>query len=88
MNILLEANNIINNRSEETNRQYGDFDTSMIRMSQIASAATGKDITPEDCYIIMVALKLSRQAHQHKEDNLLDAVGYLGALNNFIENKK
>lgn len=87
MNILKKANEIINDRSEERNRLYGDFDLSMIRMSQIASASTGKDITPEDCYIIMIALKLSRHANAYKEDNLLDAVGYLGALNNFINNK-
>ena len=30
----------------------------------------------------MVALKLSRESYNHKEDNLLDAVAYLGALNN------
>jgi hypothetical protein len=36
----------------------------------------------------MVALKLSRQSYTHKEDNLLDAVAYLGSLNNYISNKK
>lgn len=87
MNILSKANEIINERSEERHRKYGDFDESMNIMSAIATAATGKDITPEDCYIIMVALKLSRHAHAYNEDNLLDAVGYLGALNNYINNK-
>jgi hypothetical protein len=83
MNILEKANEIVNNRSEEKERLYGPFDTGMIRAANIASSATGKNITAEDMYICMVALKLSRQSFNHKEDNLLDAVAYLGALNNF-----
>ena len=40
-------------------------------------------ITVEDMYHFQIALKLAREAHSHKEDNLLDAVAYLGALNNY-----
>jgi hypothetical protein len=29
----------------------------------------------------MIALKLSRQAYNHKEDNLLDAISYMASLN-------
>ena len=35
----------------------------------------------------MVALKLSRESYNHKEDNLLDAVAYLGSYNNYLNNK-
>jgi hypothetical protein len=38
-------------------------------------------------YWALVALKLSRQHYNHKEDNLLDTVAYIGALNNYIEEK-
>ena len=38
-------------------------------------------------HICMVALKLSRQSYKHKEDNLLDAIAYLAALNEYNENK-
>tara|TARA_B100001175_G_C19503026_1_gene639260 strand:+ start:1619 stop:1885 length:267 start_codon:yes stop_codon:yes gene_type:complete len=81
-NILHEANEIINNRSEEKSRTYGPFSEGMRRAAKIASGATGKEITTEDMYMCMVALKLSRESYNHKEDNLLDAVAYLGALNN------
>jgi hypothetical protein len=87
MNILEEANKIINLRSEEKERMYGPFEEGMERAAMIASGATGKDITAKDMYICMVALKLSRESYSHKTDNLLDAVAYIGSLNNY-ENLK
>lgn len=83
MNILKKADDIINNRSEEKQRMYGPFSDGMKRAALIASACTGKDLTAKDMYMAMVALKLSRESYNHKEDNLLDAVAYLAALNNF-----
>jgi len=83
MNILQKADQIINERSEEKEREYGSFSEGMERAAVIASAATGKKITADDMYMCMVALKLSRQSYNHKEDNLLDAVAYLAALNNY-----
>lgn len=83
MNILKEADDIINNRSEEKERMYGPFSEGMKRAAMIASGCTGKDITAEDMYMCMVALKLSRESYNHKTDNLLDAAAYLGALQNF-----
>jgi hypothetical protein len=88
MNILKEANNIINERSEEKERMYGPFSEGMERAAAIARASTGKDITAEDMYIFLVALKLSRHSYNYKEDNLLDAVAYIGALNNYKQNQK
>ena len=87
MNILEEANNIINKRSEEKERMYGPFEKGMERAAMIASGMTGKDLEAEDIYACMVALKLSRHSYNYKEDNLLDAVAYLGSLNNYINNK-
>jgi len=83
MNILEEANNIINLRSEEKERMYGPFEEGMERAAMIASGCTGKQLTAQDIYMCLVALKLSRQSYNHKEDNLLDAVAYLGSLNNY-----
>ena len=87
MNILKEANKIINKRSEEKERQYGPFQEGMERAAMIASGATGKDLTASDMYLCLVALKLSRQSYNHKEDNLLDAVAYLGSLNDYNNGK-
>ena len=87
MNILKEADKIVNERSEEKERQYGPFGEGMERAAQIARGATGKDIQAADMYIMLVALKLSRQSYNHKQDNLLDAVAYLAALDNYHKEK-
>lgn len=88
MNILKEANKIINERSEEKERMYGHFSDGMTRAAKIASGMTGKDFKTEDIYAALVALKLSRHSYNYREDNLLDAVAYLGSLNDYLQNKK
>lgn len=88
-NILEKANKIVNERSEEKERMYGPFDESMDRAAKLYNLMSPDDeqITSEGMYRAMIALKLSREAYHHKEDNLLDAVAYMGALNNHIESK-
>lgn len=86
MNILKKANEIVNHRSEEKERMYGPFQEGMERAAQILSGMTGEYIDATFMYKAMIALKLSRESYFHKEDNLLDAVAYIGALNNYHEN--
>jgi hypothetical protein len=85
MNILEKANEIVNLRKEEKERQYGPFEEGMERAAKILSGMTGKEVNAEFMYKALVALKLSRESYNHKEDNLLDAVAYLGSLNNYLE---
>ncbi|WP_353078896.1 DUF6378 domain-containing protein [Flavobacterium sp.] len=87
MNILKKADEIVNLRSEEKERMYGDFIESMKKTSELASIMSNKNINVNDCYNVLIALKLARQSHSHKEDNLLDAVAYLGSLNNYLNDK-
>lgn len=87
-NILLKAHRIISERAEEKERQYGPFSEGIERASMIAKGITGKNIEPKDVYAILVALKLSRHSYNYKEDNLLDAVAYLGALDNYLKTTK
>ena len=87
-NILEQANNIINNRTEEKERQYGPMGEGFERAALIASGMSGKEWTAHDMFIAMVALKFSRQSYNFKEDNLLDAVAYIGAWQNYINETK
>ena len=87
-NILAQANEIINNRSEEKERQYGPMGEGFDRAAMIASGMSGKEWTAHDMFIAMVALKFSRQSYNFKEDNLLDAVAYIGAWQNYINDTK
>ena len=79
MNILEEANEIVNKRSEEKSRTYGPFSDGMERAAQIMSGMTGKHITASHMYDALVALKLSRESYNKKYDNVLDAIAYFGA---------
>lgn len=87
MNILDKANKIVNERSEEKERMYGPFEESMARATTLYNLMSPEDeqISCSGMYRAMIALKLSREAYSHKEDNLLDAVAYMGALNNHLE---
>lgn len=87
-NILYQADQIVNHRSEEKSRTYGPFSEGMERAAKIMQGMTGKDITAEDMYAALVALKLSRHSYHYKEDNLLDACAYIGALDNYIKEKQ
>ena len=87
MNIIEEANKIVNERAEEKERMYGPFEEGMDRAATIAKILTGKDITAIDMYKCLLSLKLSRESYNHKEDNLLDAIAYIGSMNNYINKK-
>ena len=88
MNILEKANEIVNIRSEEKERMYGPFESGMENAAKILSGMTNMELDAVFMYKALVALKLSRESYNHKEDNLLDAVAYLGSLNNLHNNKK
>lgn len=87
-NILNEANKIINNRSEEKERQYGPLGEGFERAAMIASGMSGRNWTADDMFIAMIALKFSRQSYNFKEDNLLDAVAYIGGWQNYIDDQR
>ena len=84
MTILEEANSIVNNRSEEADRQYGPFSEGMDRAALIFEGMTGIKVTGEHMFKALVALKFSRESYNHKKDNLLDAVAYIQGLENYI----
>ena len=87
-NILEKENQIVNLRSEEKEREYGPFEEGMEKAAMIATGmSSNKQFTAEDIYICLIALKFSRQSYNHKEDNLLDAVAYIGSLNNYLSKK-
>lgn len=83
MNILLKANEIVNNRAEEKFREYGPFSESMAKAARVASELCNKEITTEDFFKCMIALKISRMAHNLKEDTMLDSLAYIAGLHNY-----
>jgi hypothetical protein len=59
----------------------------MDRAASIFNGMTGLNVTGKEMYMALIALKFSRESYNHKRDNLLDAVAYIGALDNYIEEK-
>lgn len=85
MNILEKANEIVNLRKEEKERQYGPMSWTNEQAAKIATVLCKKEINCRDIYFFEIALKLARESWAHKEDNMLDLVAYVGGYNNYME---
>lgn len=79
--LLERAYEILHERAEEKERQYGDFTESINKTAEIASLMSNKKFTTDDVYNVLIAMKLARESYAHKEDNILDAVVYLAQKN-------
>ena len=88
MDILKKAREIIYERSEEKERQYGPMSLCNKSASEIATVLCGRKITVRDLYMMQISLKLARESHSHKEDILLDLVAYIAGYNNYEEDEK
>jgi hypothetical protein len=88
MNILEHARGIIYDKSEEKDRQYGDFFENMEDAAKIASVMSKKELTAEDIYHALIGLKFARESNSHKYDNLMDAIAYMASLHEYKENKE
>ena len=83
--ILQEAQRIVNG---ERQADYSDPVKNFEHIARIASAILNKEITPEECCIVMIAVKHARERFKHKRDNLVDVVGYEEILYRIKEAKK
>jgi hypothetical protein len=79
--ILSEAERIVNG---ERQVDYSDPVKNFKRIAEIASAIMAKDITAEECCIVMIAVKLARENYKHKRDNLVDLAGYVEIQDKWI----
>ena len=71
--ILEEANEIVAGSRQQ---YYGHACESFARISTMAILMTGKELTPQDCCKVLIAVKMTREAFKHKRDNLVDLCGY------------
>lgn len=83
-NILLEANDIIFERQEEKQREYGPIDESLHDASEVASMIQNRTFTTDDVYAVLIGLKISRMRWNKKHDTFLDGIGYLAAYEAYI----
>jgi hypothetical protein len=82
------AKAIVVDRSEEKEREYGDFAQGMREAARVATVMRGHVIDAEDVFACIIGMKLSREGHRHKEDNIVDAIAYLDQYNEQCESKQ
>lgn len=82
--ILLEADKIVNG---ERKTDYGCVHQTFEMVAQAFNLYRGKNLTKQDVAWIMMLLKLVRESHSHKRDNLVDLSGYAELLNQLEEPK-
>lgn len=85
MNILEQANKIVHENTDRS-ELYGSYHECNQRIADLMTILTGKPISVTDVYYLEIAMKLAREIQFHKEENLLDTVAYLGALNDELNN--
>jgi len=75
--ILQEAQRITHGARQQ---DYQLPERNFKQIAEIATAILGKEITPKDAAMVLITVKLSREAFKHKRDNLTDLAGYAWCL--------
>lgn len=92
--ILNAAEELVNgDRQRDYGHPYSDF----TRTARMASGlgfrfedSTGvvRELDAKDVPMFMILVKLSRESHSHKEDNLTDCIGYVKTLDMVIQREE
>lgn len=78
LSILTEAHGLVHgDRQASYGHPAVDFSRTAALVNTLLASKLKSDLGPEDIATLMVCVKLSRECHEHKRDNLVDACGYL-----------
>ena len=69
----------------DRNRAYAHPAINFQRIARLWEPILGCPVTPAHVALCMVQVKISRQIHASKRDNVLDAIGYLLTLDAVTE---
>ena len=77
MSVLSRAEELV---SRDRLADYGDPREMFDGVARVWSAILGCPVTASQAALCMAGLKLVREAHRHKPDNLVDLAGYARVL--------
>lgn len=69
----------------ERNQDYGHPLDDWSRAAAIWSAILGVQVTPDQVGLCMIGVKLARQVHKPKRDNLVDIAGYADGVQRCLD---
>jgi len=72
--IAQEAMDIVSGARQQT---YGHPSKNFLDTARLWSVVLGVEVTAQQVALCMVAVKVAREIHTPKRDNLVDAIGYL-----------
>jgi len=90
MNVLEEANKLVHGeRGADYGHPFVDYQCTADMWRTLIKRRYGVDvaITPDFACLMMVAVKLSREAGKPKRDNRVDGAGYLECVEMCLERK-
>lgn len=68
---------VLGDRNESYGTPARDYAKTATMWTGFLTHKLREPITPKEAVLMMALLKISREAHAHKPDNLIDAHGYL-----------
>lgn len=74
------ARAVLGARNDDYGNPHPDFAGIALMWSGLLNTALSRQITAVEVGLMMAALKLRRHAHKPKDDNLIDAHGYLTCI--------
>lgn len=79
-----EANELVNGARQSA---YGHPRKNFQLTADLWSVILGIPVTPEQVALCMVQVKIARELHTPKRDNLVDAIGYILTYEKVIDNE-
>lgn len=72
--------------SGERQESYGPPERNFENIAKIWSVIFGIEVTPSQVGWAMCAVKMAREAHSHKRDNVVDLIGYAALIGEIEHN--
>lgn len=87
--ILQEAHRLTHGpRQADYSHPLDDYGRTAGMVNSLFAHKFNQPLLPEDITMIMMCVKMSRQAHRQKRDNMVDAAGYAWCTDDIIEERK